>query len=167
MPPNYVPNAFANPGGPATQQAAQSSALRSYTPNPFAGTNPQRVTSMAPHLSVPEASRPYASEIATLREGGYGDQMPDLDKMWRYSPQTYQSQVAEMLRQPGVSDRVYQLQNPYTNPGGSNDTTPIILPTDPATGQLIQPPQYNPGTGEETPEYQEWKRRMRAESGGD
>lgn len=103
--PTYTPNPFA-------AQGAQASALRNFAPNPFAGQQSAGTTSMAPHLSVGEADRPYAADVKLLQEGGYGGQLPDLNKMWNYSPHSYEANVASLLRQPGAAGVLGELKNP-------------------------------------------------------
>lgn len=114
----YVPNFFAGAGAPAAQ------ALRSYTPNPMSGTNTaQQITSMAPHLSVAAADRPFAADIALLQGSPeYANKVPqNLDAMWRQSPHTYQSQVADMLRQPGAAGALQTLKTPPPEPNYLRD----------------------------------------------
>ena len=111
--PSYVPNAFAG-------QAATAGALRSYAPN-RAPAGPPATTNMAPHLSTPEADRPYAEDIALLQGSPqYASAVPkNLDKMWRYSPNTYEAKVAALLRQPGAAGALESLRNPPTPVGAT------------------------------------------------
>jgi hypothetical protein len=95
----YTPNPFAGGASPAATQAAQVTALRGYAPNAFATSSPNWNTGPAPHLSVPEAARPFAQEVSLLRGiPGLKQPLPDLDKQWRFSPQSYERKVGTLLQ---------------------------------------------------------------------
>lgn len=103
--PTYTPNAFSG-------QMAQANALRSYAPNAFSGKPGSTMGSMASHLSVPESERPYASDIALLRGGGYGGNLPNLDAIWRAFPNRYASQVGGLLSDPQAAGALAGLKDP-------------------------------------------------------
>lgn len=91
--------------------APNQTALGGYSPNYFSGQPaPTAVTSMAPHLSVATADRPFAADLQMVL--GKTENQPDFEKLWRFSPHTYERRVAEFLRDPAVAGTLSELKNP-------------------------------------------------------